>query len=232
MPILVLAAVLVVVALIFVVSAPEKEVPLTLEELLVTKMSLAAEKNTYSLVVEESGPGYSLRFTGQVAEGNVYGNIAAYDLEIFSDQNTYFVRGEDLFEEWEEMDAAELGALSAVVHEPLELLETLLAAEDVIVEEGPRRMVDNAECQTYLVEVPPPELHLLTRFDNEDAELNKLRLYLWYNEEEEFLYRMAVLLSVTVDEETVEINRIYNMHPDAPAIPQDVPNPDKDSLAI
>ena len=223
---------LLVTGLIFIVLQQGKEELPTLDELVITQVSQAVERTRYSLEVEESGPGYSLRFTGQVVDGKVYGKIDSYDLEIYSSQNTYFVRGSELYEEWEEMKQAELGALSAVIREPLQLLEMFITTDGLSIDEGPIRTVDNAACKTYFLEVPPPDLLQLTRFDDENASLDKLELYLWFNEEEDFLYRMALLLNVTVEDEKMQINRIYNMHPDAPDIPNDLPKLDGDYFSI
>jgi hypothetical protein len=194
----------------------------TMQSLIQAKTELASANEGYGMVVEESGPGYNLRFSGQVAQGLIYGKMDAYDLEIFTDQSVYYVRGSGVYEEWEEMGSAQLDGLSVLIRDPLDLLQTLLSGGQVLVEEGPQRMVEDIPCVTYFLEIPPPDLQMLTRFE-EEATLDKLQLYLWFDREGEFLHRMALLLNITVNAENIQINRIYSLSPTSRDMPDDLP---------
>jgi hypothetical protein len=194
----------------------------TMQEVIWEKTATASQNRNYNMVVEESGPGYNLRFNGLVENGRIYGKIDSYDLEIYTDQETYFVKGSGLIEEWQEMGKADLDALSAVVRDPLALLETILSGKEILVEEGPERMVEDITCQTYFLELPPPEVQMFTRFE-EEATLDKLQLYLWFDQKEVFLHRIAILMSITIKDEVIQINRIYSLNPQTKEMPEDIP---------
>ena len=217
--------------LTLVLSRPEETIPPTLQEVVTTKANLAAETTTYGLTIEESGPGYNIRFVGQVQGGKIYGKIDAYDLEVFSNYDKYFVKGSNLFDEWKEVKLAELDALPALIRDPQYLLQLLLAGNGLLVDEGIERMVEDIPCKTYFLEVPPPDLQLLTRFD-EDATLDKLQLYLWFGNEDSLLHRMAILMNITVDEQTIQINRIYSLSPQTESFPEGLPVMDEGIKAI
>lgn len=213
-------------------SLPEKEIPLsTMQETVLARTAEVLVNNSYSLTVEESGPGYSLRFNGQVENGFIYGKMDTYDLELFTDQEKYFVKGSGVFAEWEEMEHAQLDALSVVVRDPQMLLELLLAGREILVEEGPLRTVENVVCQTYFLEIPPPDIQLLTRFEKE-ATLDKLQMYLWFAQDDQFLYRMALLMNVSVENDNVQINRIYSLNPQTKEMPEGLPQLNNNFYAI
>jgi hypothetical protein len=203
----------------------------TMQEVVWEKTLSAAKNQSYSMVVEESGPGYNLRFSGQVENGLIYGTMDAYDLEIFTDQTIYYVRDSDVFKEWEELHNADLDGLTAIVRDPLELLQTLLSSQEVLVEEGPQRLVEDITCQTYFLEIPPPDIGMFTKFD-QDATLDKLQLYLWFEKNELFLHRIAILLNITVKGEAIQINRIYNLNPKTKQLPDDLPQLSTGLIAI
>ncbi len=186
-------------------------------------MSAAAEFNDYRLVVDERGPGYSLRFKGQMMDGHIYGKLESYDLEIYSYQEQVFVKGSEAIDEWKEIGKTELDGLSFLARDPFALLSGLLSDKQVKAVGGPARMVEDIVCQTYFLEISPPELRILTHFE-EDAALDKLQLYLWFAKDDLFMHRMALLLSITVKEKNFQIYRIYNLRPGVEKMPEDLPN--------
>ena len=96
--------------------------------------------------------------------------------------------------------------------------------KDIVVEAGSNHTVNNAACQTYFLEIPPPALQLLTHFGSE-AVIDKLQVYLWFAEEDAFLHRMAVMMNVTVGEQSIHINRTqFNLR--CPGFPEDIPKTD------
>ncbi|MDW7651559.1 MAG: hypothetical protein SCK29_13770 [Bacillota bacterium] len=214
-------------------SAPREDTSVpSMEEMISAKAAVIAETNQYDLTIEESGPGYTIRFVGQVSDSKLYGKIDAYDLEVFSDREKYFVKGASVFTDWEEAGKAELDALSVLVRNPIELLQVLTSGDRFLVEEGPDRLVDDVNCRTYFLEIPPPDIQMVTRFEDEDATLDKLQLYLWFNEDGNFMHRMAMLLNVTVEGENIQVNRIYSLSPRSKELPEDLPQVDEDVLAI
>ena len=205
-------------------SRQEKDANLTIsQEVILAKALAAAEFNDYRLVVEESGPGYSLRFSGQMLDGLIYGKLESYDLEIYSDREQFFVKGCEVVDEWEEVGKAERDGLSFLVKDPFVLLSLLLSHKQIRAVGGPVRVVEDVACQTYFLKIAPPELQLLTDFE-EDAMLDKLQLYLWFAKENSFMYRMALLLNITVKGEEIQIYRIYNLRPGAKEMPEGLPS--------
>ena len=203
---------------------PEEDVNPTISlEIIQNKLSAAAEFKDYLLMIDERGPGYMLRFNGQMRDGHLYGKLESHELEIYSDQEQVFVRGSETSEEWMEVEKAELDGLTFLVKNPFSLLSELLSDKQVKVLGGPMRMVEDIACQTYFLEIPPPELRLLTNFE-EDAIFERLQLYLWFAEDNLFMHRMALLFSFTVKEEKIQIYRIYNLRPGVKEMPQDLPN--------
>lgn len=229
--IFVLVAALLATGLTLVLSRPEETKSPTLQEVVIANATRAAETKTYALTIEESGPGYNLRFVGQVQNGKIYGKIDAYDLEVFSNYNKYFVKGSKLFDEWQEVKLAELDALPVLIRDPQQLLQLLLADNKLLVEEGVERMVEDIPCQTYFLEIPPPDLQLLTRFE-EEATVDRLQLYLWFGNDDTFLHRMAILINLTVNEQAIQINRIYNLSPQTKIFPEGLPEVDEGIKAI
>lgn len=210
--------------LILYSSRQEKNANLTIsQEAILAKALAAAEFNDYILVVEERGPGYSLRFNGQMLGHLIYGKLESYDLEIFSDQEQFFVKGSEVFDDWEEVGKAELDGLSFLVKDPFVLLSLLLSNKQIWAVEGPVKLVEDVACKTYFLEIPPPELQLLTHFE-EDATLDKLQLYLWFAQENSFMHRMALLLNITVKGEEIQIYRIYNLRPETKEMPEGLPS--------
>ncbi|NLZ92935.1 MAG: hypothetical protein GX922_02785 [Firmicutes bacterium] len=192
----------------------------TLEEVR-EKTEAAAAQNVYGLVIEESGPGYSLSFKGQVTNNCLYGKIEDFEIEICSEDDQYFIKSK-LDENWQALNKTGLDALPAVIRDPYYLLQTMLKGKEIVAEKGAQRTVNNIPCQTYFLEIPPPELQFLTRFEN-NATLDKLQIYLWFSEEENFLHRMAILMNVTVEEETIQVNRVYNLTREYEELPEDLP---------
>ena len=205
-------------------ARPEKEANPTVSlEIIRNKVSAAAAFNDYSLVVDERGPGYALHFEGQIIDGHLYGKIESYDLEIYSNHEQFFVKDSKVITEWKEAGKAELGGLAFLAGDPFVLLSELLSDKQILAVEGPVRMVEDIACQTYFLEIPPPELRILTHFE-EDATLDKLQLYLWFAEDNLFMHRMALLLSITVKEEKIQLYRIYNLRPGVIEMPENLPN--------
>ena len=217
--------------LFFPTPKPEPALP-TVNEVVAQKVAAVTENNKYGLTIEESGPGYTIRFAGQVFDEKIYGRIDAYDLEVFSAREKHFVKGASLFDDWKEAGLAELDALASLVRNPVELLEILMSEKEILIEEGPDRLVEDVKCRTYFLELPPPDIRLLTRFDDKDATLDKLQLYLWFSEEGVFLHRMAMLMNITVEGEKIQINRIYSLTPDSKELPDGLPKVQEGILAI
>jgi hypothetical protein len=218
------AGVLVVSWLIIYSSRQEKDAnPTISREIILNKVSSAAEFNDYRLVVEERGPGYSLRFRGQIIDGLIYGEIESYDLEIYGNQEQFFVKGSEVIDEWQEVEAAELDGLSFLVMDPFALLSILLSDKQVSAVAGPVRLVENIACQTYFLQIPSPKLQVLTHFE-EDATLDKLQLYLWFAKDNLFMHRMALLLNLTVKGEKIQVYRIYNLRPGVKEMPEGLPS--------
>lgn len=226
-----LVTALLATGLTLVLSKPDEAKLPTLQEVVTANATLAAGTKTYTLTIEESGPGYNIRFVGQVQNGKIYGKIDAYDLEVFSNYDKYFVKGNKLFDEWQEVKLAELDALPALIRDPQHLLHLLLAGSKLLVEEGIERMVEDIPCQTYFLEIPPPDLQLLTRFE-EDATLDKLQMYLWFGKDDTFMHRMAILMNLTVNEQAIQINRIYSLSPQIKSLPEGLPEVDEGIKAI
>ncbi|MGI6659583.1 MAG: hypothetical protein ACOX4N_09305 [Dethiobacteraceae bacterium] len=225
-----LAVMLLTSGTIFMLRRAEKEAAPTLLEQVSEKAAAAAVFKHYALVIEESGPGYSLRFSGQVHEDRMYGKIDGYDLEIFAEEERFFVKNA-VAAGWQDLKTAKLETLPVLLRDPHYLLSTLLAEKDIVVEAGSNRTVNNAACQTYFLEIPPPALQLLTHFGSE-AVIDKLQVYLWFAEEDAFLHRMAVMMNVTVGEQSIHINRTYNLTCDAPDFPEDIPKTDTKTMPI
>ncbi|HZK25497.1 MAG TPA: hypothetical protein VFC74_08960 [Oscillospiraceae bacterium] len=207
----------------------EEAVPTMLDIVAETTAAAAAHKH-YNLVIEESGPGYLLRFSGQVHDDRLYGKIDGYDLEIFADEDQFFIKN-SLASEWQDIKTAKLETLPTLIRDPHYLLANLMAGKEIAIETGTPRTVDDVICQTYFLEIPPPNLQLLTRFST-DATLDKLQVYLWFAEESGFMHRLAVMMNVTVAEETIQINRTYNLSPEAKDFPEDIPKINRKVMPI
>ncbi|MCR3922414.1 MAG: hypothetical protein NUK65_07860 [Firmicutes bacterium] len=202
-------------------NRPKEEVEPTILAIVAEKAESASTYTHYCLMIEESGPGYSLNFSGQVHDDRIYGKIEDYELEIFSDQNKYYIKSK-LADGWQEMEKTELADVPALIRDPHYLLQTLLSSKEIFAEVGTERTVNDVLCQTYFLEIPPPDVQLLTRFEK-DATLDKLQIYLWYATESDFMYRMAVMMNIAVGDETIQINRVYNLDTDANDFPEGVP---------
>lgn len=194
----------------------------TLGQIVGEKAKKATRFADFTLVAEESGPGYSLRFTGQMNRDVIYGHIENYNIQICTTSNIYYVKDEEMYQDWTRADEAGLEELAAFVRDPLALLNSLFEGREILVEEGPRRLVGDIPCLTYFLEIPPPDIDMFTRFKS-DALLEKLQVYLWFAEETGFLHRMAVMLHLTADGEKTQLNRIYTMSPRIKELPDDLP---------
>lgn len=203
--------------------------PVNLTEVVLQKMETAAKFQVFGLTIEENGPGYGIRFAGQVGDERLYGIIDYFDLEVYAFRDKYYVRGENI-PEWQEI-TSELDALPLLVQNPFSLLLALLSDGEFIAEEGSERLLGNISCRTYYLEIPPPDILRLIRFE-EDAVLEKLEIYLWFGQNDGFLYRVAFLMSISVKGENLQIKRIYDMTPDSVPMPDDVPMAEEGLITI
>ncbi|NLZ38459.1 MAG: hypothetical protein GX893_02480 [Firmicutes bacterium] len=192
----------------------------TLEEVR-ERAEAAAAHNVYGLAIEESGPGYLICFKGQMVGNCLYGKIDNFDLDICSEYDRYFIKAKG-DEDWQPLTQTGLDDLPALIRNPHDLLQTILKGKEIVAEEGVQRNLNNIQCQTYFLEIPPPDLQLLTRFEN-NATLDKLQIYLWFAAENNFLYRMAILMNMTIEEETIQVNRIYDLTPECEDLPEGLP---------
>jgi len=203
----------------------------TLEEAVMASVAAAAKHTAYALEIEESGPGYSLLFTGQ-AEGNkIYGEVRDFNLQVFAVGQKYFVRGGKLIVQWQEVREAGLESLTVFVRNPQELLGLLLNGKNMVAEEGPRRDVAGVPCKTYFLEIMPGDLQTLSLFSG-DATLEKLHAYLWFGEDDGFLYKMALLMDIVVDGEKGQVNRVFTLNPRQQKMPEDLPQTDQRTLEV
>ena len=220
------SVVLLAVCLTFLFAGPvKKNPPLTDHDAVTAQATLAADFHAYSLTIEESGPGYSLSYSGQVENGRLYGTLETFNLQVFAYDDRYYVRGGDMYEEWQTVEKAELQALAAFVRNPVSLLGMILA-EDFIVEKGPERVIEGELCRAFLLDVAPSESLLLTLFSTvqeEEISLEKLGVYLWFGKDDEFLYKMALLLDISRLDEKVQVSRIYTMSKEMNRLPDDLP---------
>jgi hypothetical protein len=224
---LLFSAVLLAVSLIFLFTGPvKKNVPLTDYDAVTVHARAAADFTAFSLTIEESGPGYSLRYTGQVENGRLYGSLETYNLQVFAYGSRYYVRGGDVYEEWQTVETAELQALASFVRNPVSLLHMMISGAEFTVERGPERVIEGALCRAFLLDVAPSESLLLTLFSavqEEEISLEKLRVYLWFDKNDEFLYKMALLLDIARLEEKVQVSRVYTMSKEKNRLPDDLP---------
>jgi hypothetical protein len=87
-------------------------------------------------------------------------------------------------------------------------------------------VIEGALCRAFLLDVAPSESLLLTLFSavqEEEISLEKLRVYLWFDKNDEFLYKMALLLDIARLEEKVQVSRVYTMSKEKNRLPDDLP---------
>ncbi|NLM45674.1 MAG: hypothetical protein GX200_02580, partial [Firmicutes bacterium] len=109
-----------------------------------------------------------------------------------------------------------------LLRDPHQLLAAMLSAGDLQAEAGEKRTVENVICETYVLEPAAVEAELVTSF-NAEATLEKLKLYLWFAEEDGFLRMMAMAMDFRVNGEAVHISRRYIFSPDGGSWPEGLP---------
>lgn len=205
----------------------------TVGETVVALAGLARDYNQYSVVIEESGPGYNLQFSGHVTGSVIYGQLDQYDIEVFVRQGQYFVRDGDLFKQWQDADEAEMGGISDFVRDPQELLDVLLSGQEIDAGEGPDRIVGGVPCRTYSLEADLPAEGIFQELRiGAQRGAGKMQVHLWFGEEDNFLYRMALLLNFTEEDGIVHVSRVYTMSPCAVQLPDGLPYPDDRPVEI
>jgi len=211
--------------LILIFSAVKKPAALpSIADIVALQHSEASAQLAYTVEIEESGPGYSLSFSGQVHEGQLYGNLEKYNLQIFATDDSYYVRGAEMFKQWQPLEKAELEGLSAFVREPLALLGLLLQSGISHEEKGPDREINGVPCHAYLLEIAPAytqDLSLISA--SEDMSVERMRVYLWFGENDNFLYQMALVFDIGQGNEKGQISRIYSMSLQEIEMPPDLP---------
>ncbi len=222
---LLLPALLLAAGVMLAVSPPARKAQPTAEEAVAVLASRALNYRDYTLVIEESGPGYSLRFTGQVSENRLYGRLEQFDLEIYARDGRYHVRGSEVFKEWQPADKAGLKTLDAIVRNPLDILSQIAGSAGIKAETGPDLTIGGVICLAYLVEVPVdiPVLPSLLTVSGEQAVPERFRAYLWFGSADHFLYRMALLFDFSGTDGRAQITRVYTLGTATEPLPRDLP---------
>jgi len=202
-----------------------RQAPLTAAQSVVALARAAQSFRDYSLKIEESGTGYLFYFQGQVTDGRLYGRLDKLDLEIYAKDGRYYVRGGEVFQDWQSADQAGLQALDAIIREPLCMLAQIVESDGITVESGPERMTVETICLAYLLEVPIniPILSSLLTVSEQQAVLERFRVYLWFGSEDGFLYRMALFFDLSGPEGRGQIVRIYTLGTETSPLPYDLP---------
>ncbi|MBS4021590.1 MAG: hypothetical protein KGZ79_04110 [Dethiobacter sp.] len=211
---------------VFFARSDKRKIELPAEEVVAIRVHQAGDYRDFSLTIEESGPGYSLKYSGLVKDGMMYGTLESFDLQVFSYYDMYYVRGGDVFNEWQTVEKAELQALAAFVRNPLPLLSRLLAEEYFSVESGPDRLIEGVPCQAFLLDVSPSASLLGSLFSvlqEDDVLLEQMRVYIWFGTEDNFLYKMALLFDIVTTKEKVQVTRVYSMNRQQAYLPDDLP---------
>jgi hypothetical protein len=204
-----------------------KNPPPTAAEAVAALAATAGNIRDYSLEIEESGPGYSLRFQGQVRDGRLYGRLEQFELEVYAQFGRYHVRGGEVFQGWQAADTAGLKALDAIIRDPLEIMLQITAHDGITVETGPKRQVGGVNCLAYLLEVPLdiPLLPALLTVAEEQAAPERFRAYLWFGSEDGFMYRMVLLFDFSGEKGRAQVIRTYNLGTETIPLPPDLPPP-------
>lgn len=200
----------------------ETEAPPTLADVIAAKVSGTGDFSEYSLNIEESGPGYHLQFSGLVRAREIYGTLSSYDLEVYARQGRYYVRGGELFEDWQEVNGVELDGLPEFVQNPQIFIRMLMIDENLIVDEGTTRTMEGKTCQTYFLHLPSSEVGMLTGLPS-GLDRGQVSAYLWFGEDDGFLYKVTLQLHIATGDQTTQIHRIYTMKPQSSELPTDLP---------
>lgn len=222
-----------VTMLISVISFPETGTePLpSLADVIAAKVSETGDFSEYSLEIEESGPGYLLQFSGLVRGREIYGTLSSYDLEVYARQGNYYVRGGELFEDWHEINGVELDGLPEFVQNPQIMIRMLMTDKNLIVDEGAIRTMDQQTCQTYLLHLPSSDVEMFTGL-SDSIDGGQVSAYLWFGEDDGFLYKVTLQLDIAIGDQTTRIYRIYTMKPQKSDLPLDLPQPGNRVLEI
>ncbi len=200
---------------------PESEHLPTLAEIVAAKVSAVESHSEYVLEIEESGPGYLLQFSGLVSGREIYGTLASYDLEVCVQKGSYYVRGGDMFEDWQEVAGVELDGLKEFVQTPQALIRAMMANKNILINEEAACTEDDINYQVYLLRIPPSDnkdaLGLLSGLETKQADAR-----LWFGEEDDFLYKMTMEFGLTSDQ-AAQIKRTYIMTPKKVELPIDLP---------
>ncbi len=200
------------------------------EEVMTALAGVAGRYHEFALTIEESGPGYSLRYEGQVKGDLLYGTFETFNLQVYAQGKNYYVRGGEVFAEWLTVEKAEMQALVSFVRNPLDLLALLLASEEFTAEKGPDRLIDGVQCTSYLLDISPSAAllpDLFSAFQEEEADLEELHIYMWFGAEDNFLYKMAFTLNIYSPADKVTLSRVYTMHRAQADLPDDLPPPNR-----
>lgn len=200
----------------------EKGQPSVLETVSARAAEAAARKS-YSLSIEEWGPGYRLCFKGQAEEGKIYGRLEDYDLEVYAEGGKYCVR-RGAEEEWQAAEEYGLEDLPFFIHEPAELLSGVLTEQDLRAEEGRRREISDTACEIYFLETSPQTAEKYF-FPAEEGEITGLNMYACFAEDNS-LQRLVITVQLKSGAGKTEITRIYHLTPAQDRLPDDLPQPE------
>ncbi|NLP36228.1 MAG: hypothetical protein GX357_01065 [Firmicutes bacterium] len=204
------------------VKEHEEQVLPTMFEVLTVQVTAAGNNmENYSLIIEENGPGYKLNFQGQVNGEKIYGKLEDYELELFSAYEQYFVKSATE-NEWQDLGVLGLEDLPDLIRTPRQLLDKIWAEKEISVAAGEKRIVNDALCQVYSLEIQKPHARFLSGLP-QNAVLEKLQVYLWLDEENLFIHRLALILDMVAGGEKVQLNRLLQMEPQAKALPAGLP---------
>jgi hypothetical protein len=222
MPFLLFIFIGVVLAAGILLPVTESEPLPTLAEVFAAKVSGTGDFSEYSLEIEESGPGYQLQFSGLVSGREIYGTLTSYGLEVFARQGKYYVRGGDLFEDWQEVNSVELDGLPEFVQNPQIFIRMLRIDENLIVDEGATRTMEGKICQTYFLHLPDSDVEMFTGL-SPGLDGGQASAYLWFGEDDGFLYKLTLQLDIATGDQITRIHRIYTMNPQQSELPADLP---------
>lgn len=211
--------------------ATETEPIPTLAEEIAAKVFGIGDFSEYSLQIEESGPGYQLEFSGLVRGREIFGTLTSYELEVYAIQGRYYVRGGELFEDWQEVNGVELDGLPEFVQSPQSFIKMLMMDESLIVDDNATRTMDGKTCQVYFLHLPSPNVEMLTGLSS-GADPVQASAYLWFGEDDGFLYKMTLKLDIDTGGQITQIHRVYTMKPQKTELPADLPEHGNRSLEI
>ncbi|NLC51519.1 MAG: hypothetical protein GX764_04345 [Firmicutes bacterium] len=207
---IVLNCCLLLIFIVLILSPPKAaSAPVLLQDVL----EAMQQETEYSLTIQEKSDQYTLLFQGEYLEGQLYGTLSEYDLQLYRKKGTLYVK-ESESKDWQMASELELEGLNIFLYTPLEILELLNLNQARF---GPDDSVNGKTLKTIYL---PLESQLLPRFfpaDNEMIIFNgkeEAELFLWVDLEELFLSRMAMVISLeTPSHGEVQITRAFMIEP-------------------